>query len=1011
VSAQDEKAKSGGTPTRARTVYWDNLKGFLILLVVFGHFVYEYKACEAFDWAFRFIYMFHMPAFIFVSGYFSKSENSLSARGVGRLFVLFFFLNFSMMIYAYHFDERDLSILFLYYSSWYLLALFVYRLTWRFVRDLALIFPISLLLSICVGFVPRDLDIVWEWEKIVALYPFFVAGALISEPSVMRFRRALLDRRGAAPTLFVVSCALVAGLAHSGVVAADDLLWRSYGAASHAEVLQALGVRVLVLAVAALMIAALVAVTPEAPLRPVNTWGRNSLVVYVGHRIFTLLLVLAFPALAADAVTGWLWIALATLAVMAVLGSDTVARPVNRLLDGAVAAVLPPTGADSGGRALRALFVSGGFGIALGLVATHSDLPWGARVADRMSQGASEGGTADIDRVLSETQARAIDEAVSVSFVGDLILLRDQVLAAYDAETDSHDFDPVFRHAKPYLTGADLSLGVFEGPMAGAAVGYSTSSYDDHIPIYLNFPDSFAQSVKDAGIDFVTTATNHVMDFGVEGALRTLDVLDRIGLGYTGSYRDAREKEDREIAVVTVNGLRIAVLSYTYGSNYYEDAFFFEPENRHITSVIVSPDSPYFAAARQAVLDDFAKARALNPDTIVVLPHMGTQFKLTPDRFQRTWMDLFIKAGADIVFGDHPHAVQPLEWRPSHRPGREAALVLYCPGNFVNSYTEDNGDAMAIVEAYLDPASGAPVAAGIVPMWAHAPAGGLFSAVPIHDIARNADLRSGLSDHDMARVREVQTLVTNTMLGRSLSFDQSQRMHYLLPDGHAYRRLSDPLDTAGEERRSTLYAWMSEARSITFVGDSVTEGARNGGYGWYEPLAALFPDARIEKRAWDSHTIGMLLARADEIVETEADLFVIAAGINDIRYRDPAICAMTADAFVTSVDALVERIRAAAPRARFVLIAPWTTDHYDPVTPLEPAEVRTLRERYSTALDAYAEANGMLFIDPNPALDTVFRTEDPARYLIDHIHPNAGAGIRLYSTAVLRASDPARRYD
>ncbi|MGN1111458.1 MAG: acyltransferase family protein, partial [Oscillospiraceae bacterium] len=78
-------------PTASRSCYWDNIKGLLILLTVFAHILFQlqYKS-DTIDSTVDFIYMFHMPAFVFVSGYFGKSDNSRSFRSIIKLVVLFF---------------------------------------------------------------------------------------------------------------------------------------------------------------------------------------------------------------------------------------------------------------------------------------------------------------------------------------------------------------------------------------------------------------------------------------------------------------------------------------------------------------------------------------------------------------------------------------------------------------------------------------------------------------------------------------------------------------------------------------------------------------------------------------------------------------------------------------------------------------------------------------------------------------------------------------------------------
>ena len=90
--------------------------------------------------------------------------------------------------------------------------------------------------------------------------------------------------------------------------------------------------------------------------------------------------------------------------------------------------------------------------------------------------------------------AVSILNAFRITFSGDLILLEDQVKRAYNGK--GYDFSDVFEYAEPYISSADLAIGVFEGPMAGEDAGYSSSNFDDGKELYLNFPDSFADAVK-----------------------------------------------------------------------------------------------------------------------------------------------------------------------------------------------------------------------------------------------------------------------------------------------------------------------------------------------------------------------------------------------------------------------------------------------------------------------------------------------------------------------------------
>jgi lysophospholipase L1-like esterase len=432
------------------------------------------------------------------------------------------------------------------------------------------------------------------------------------------------------------------------------------------------------------------------------------------------------------------------------------------------------------------------------------------------------------------------------------------------------------------------------------------------------------------------------------------------------------------------------------------------PEHSYVTSLLAAPDSPYFKQSRAAVLRDLERARAMKPDSIIVLPHMGTQFQHAPDAYAKTWMDIFVEGGADIVLADHPHAVQPIEWRQSSRSNRRA-LIVYCPGNYVNSYIDNNGDATAIVGVYLDPKSGSPQAASVVPMWGQAMMNGNFRALPVYEILRSPVLQKEISAHDLARVREVHSLVTSIMLGHDLSLDQIQEKYFLFPEGYA-RVPVPPIEIAEPLSNTRLYRLLTDATAACFVGDSVTAGTKNGGYGWYEPLTSAIPNLKVYRKAWGSYTVKMLLDRRDEIAAVPADVFVIAIGTNDVRYRSEK-SSMTSEEYIANIDSLVQHITARRPQAKFVLIGAWTTDHYDPISMLPEPERMAMLARYRTSLESYANAHGHLYIDPNPGIEKVLRTEYARIYLKDHIHPNADQGIRLYSTKALEASpleNPAR---
>ena len=165
---------------------------------------------------------------------------------------------------------------------------------------------------------------------------------------------------------------------------------------------------------------------------------------------------------------------------------------------------------------------------------------------------------------------------------------------------------------------------------------------------------------------------------------------------HIGTYADEAQRQENRVRIVEVSGMRLAVLAYTFGSNYHTEDEFFDGEYSYLTSVIVPDGSPNYEQCYQMVSEDFGICESLDPDLIVVLPHMGTQFTDEADDFQVLWRQNFIDLGADIVLGDHSHSVQPAFMEEVD--GR-MTFTAYCPGNYANIYREHNGDASALIES------------------------------------------------------------------------------------------------------------------------------------------------------------------------------------------------------------------------------------------------------------------------------------------------------------------------
>ena len=261
---------------------------------------------------------------------------------------------------------------------------------------------------------------------------------------------------------------------------------------------------------------------------------------------------------------------------------------------------------------------------------------------------------------LSASPGAAADRARLV-FIGD-IMAHDKQLEAASGDK-GYDFGPQFRRVLPLFYDA-LVVGNLETVFAGAESGFT--GYPE-----FNTPDQLAEALVRAGVHVVTLANNHILDRREWGAARTLDVLDDAGLLWTGIVRDADDL-NRPL-VVDYEGFKIAILRYTYGSNW--------PPTKNAASadVLLNIISP------EAVTAGLAEAKTLSPDLTVACFHWGNEYVFEPTKRDRAIAALCFENGADLVIGTHPHVLQPVEVRSADEPSESPRLVVWSLGNFVSN--------------------------------------------------------------------------------------------------------------------------------------------------------------------------------------------------------------------------------------------------------------------------------------------------------------------------------------
>lgn len=259
---------------------------------------------------------------------------------------------------------------------------------------------------------------------------------------------------------------------------------------------------------------------------------------------------------------------------------------------------------------------------------------------------------------------------VSIVMVGD-ILLHTPVEEAALQEDGTYSFARIFENMKEEIQSADVAIVNQEVIIGGEELGISG------YPAF-NAPYAIGDALVDAGFDVVCQGTNHALDKGKSGLLNCLDFWQEQypRIAVLGIH-ESQEDQD-EIYVYEEDGIRIAVLNYTYGTN-----------------GIALPEGMPFAVDmldEDKIVRDLKLAEEM-ADFTIVCPHWGTEYQLEQSSNQENWAKLFVQNGADLVLGTHPHVIQPIEWVKDEETGNEM-LVYYSLGNFVN-WTSSSGEGIA----------------------------------------------------------------------------------------------------------------------------------------------------------------------------------------------------------------------------------------------------------------------------------------------------------------------------
>lgn len=225
-------------------------------------------------------------------------------------------------------------------------------------------------------------------------------------------------------------------------------------------------------------------------------------------------------------------------------------------------------------------------------------------------------------------------ERFLLTFAGDCTLGSNPVnyYAGYGfIKTVGEDYGYPFRNVISYFEGDDFTMVNLEGALC-----------DEGNPVEKRFnfrgPTAYTAILTQNSVEAVTVANNHAMDYGEKGYASTLEALNNAEVPYV--------ERDSSRLITTENGLTIGL----YGMVYYQ----LDVED---------------------MVEEIRSLREQGAEIVIVAPHWGVEYTYRPTEEQKQVAHAAIDAGADIVFGTHPHVLQPIE---AYGDG----IICYSLGNF-----------------------------------------------------------------------------------------------------------------------------------------------------------------------------------------------------------------------------------------------------------------------------------------------------------------------------------------
>ena len=266
----------------------------------------------------------------------------------------------------------------------------------------------------------------------------------------------------------------------------------------------------------------------------------------------------------------------------------------------------------------------------------------------------SEGPIRPQDLQIEQSILQASEDAfafdITITAAGDILCQEQQLINAYNEETDSYDFSDSFQYIREMLKDTGFSIATLKTTMAGQWNGYDNTfnGYTCYMGYY-NSPETLADAIAGCGIDLLNTATNHSLDSGTDGVFATIDTLSSAGITHIGTAKGENDSKDY---ILTQDGISIAITGWTSST----DDMSVGDENSYVVNSLEDNDHKKVSAMCRHITELQEKN-----DFVIVMLNFGSSDSSSIESEQRKLAEEIAKAGADLILGTGSIAVKPMD--------------------------------------------------------------------------------------------------------------------------------------------------------------------------------------------------------------------------------------------------------------------------------------------------------------------------------------------------------------